>query len=105
MSHNQYNNPPPYSEQPGFTPATTYQPGYQPPPPPTQSTVIIQTTTQSIGSGPSRVTCPSCRAEIVTSVKHEPNSRTHCWALILCLFMCVYFVIFIKQTNFKYHIK
>lgn len=98
--------PPPYSAAPapGFVPAQTYQPGQPqpplypqmppqayPPPPPQQSTVIIQTTTRpnlvAIGSGPSHVQCPSCHAEILTSVKHTPNSRTHCWALVLCLFM------------------
>lgn len=90
-----YNGPP----QPGFTPAQTYQPGqpYPPPPqqnyppPPQQSTVIIQTTTRPnlvpIGNEPTRVTCPSCHADILTSVKHTANSRTHCWALVLCLFM------------------
>lgn len=100
--------PPPYSEhQPGFTPASYYQPGQphtqQPPnlyppmpqpmqPPPQQPpTVIIQTTTRpnlvAIGNQPSRMQCPSCHADILTTVKHTPNSRTHCWALVLCLFM------------------
>ncbi|XP_023172731.1 lipopolysaccharide-induced tumor necrosis factor-alpha factor homolog [Drosophila hydei] len=98
--------PPPYSAmpqpQPGYTPAQTYQPYpggptqpplYPPmPQPPQQSTVIIQTTTTSnlvpIGSGPTRIRCPSCQAEVVTTVKSTPSGRTHCWALILCLFIC-----------------
>ncbi|KAM8711265.1 hypothetical protein ACLKA7_000411 [Drosophila subpalustris] len=107
--------PPPYNALPpqgGYTPAQTYQ-GYpggptQPPlyPPmpqpqpqpqpygqaPPQHTVIIQTTTTSnltpIGSGPTRIRCPSCHAEVVTTVKSTPSGRTHCWALILCLFIC-----------------
>lgn len=93
--------PPPYSEQSGYTPAQTYQPGgptqpplYPPmPQPPQSSTVIIQTTTTSnlvpIGSGPTRIRCPSCHAEVLTTVKSTPSGRTHCWALILCLFMWV----------------
>ncbi|XP_065367817.1 lipopolysaccharide-induced tumor necrosis factor-alpha factor homolog [Calliphora vicina] len=91
--------PPPYTAapQPGFTPAQTYQPGQpmyppMPQPPPQQSTVIIQTTTRpnlvAIGSGPTHIQCPSCHAEILTSVKHTANSKTHCWALVLCLFIC-----------------
>ncbi|XP_023305622.2 lipopolysaccharide-induced tumor necrosis factor-alpha factor homolog [Lucilia cuprina] len=94
--------PPPYSP-PGFTPAQVYQPGQPqqplyPPmpqpqqPPPQQSTVIIQTTTRpnlvAIGNGPTHIQCPSCHAEILTTVKHTANSRTHCWALVLCLFIC-----------------
>ena len=89
------NNPPPYSEQPGFTPASYYQPpppgGVYPsvPPPPQQSTVIITTTTaMPISSGPCRITCPSCHAEVLTTVKHQPNCRTHSWAICLCLFVC-----------------
>ncbi|XP_037952965.1 lipopolysaccharide-induced tumor necrosis factor-alpha factor homolog isoform X1 [Teleopsis dalmanni] len=93
-----YQNPPPYSatqQQPGFTPASYYQPPPQQPlyppmpqPPPQQSTVIIQTTTPAfvpIGSGPSHITCPSCHAQVLTTVKSEANTRTHCWALLLCL--------------------
>ncbi|XP_037822460.1 lipopolysaccharide-induced tumor necrosis factor-alpha factor homolog [Lucilia sericata] len=93
--------PPPYSP-PGFTPAQVYQPGQpqqplyppmpQPQPLPQQSTVIIQTTTRpnlvAIGNGPTHIQCPSCHAEILTTVKHTANSRTHCWALVLCLFIC-----------------
>ncbi|XP_005188383.1 lipopolysaccharide-induced tumor necrosis factor-alpha factor homolog [Musca domestica] len=103
--------PPPYTEtQPGYTPASYYQPGqqqpnlyppmpqpaqnYQPPPPQPQvqqpPTVIIQTRPQLIGLGnqPTRMQCPSCHADIMTTVKHSANSRTHCWALCLCLFIC-----------------
>ncbi|XP_034110351.1 cell death-inducing p53-target protein 1-like [Drosophila nasuta] len=103
--------PPPYNTiqqpqpQPGYIPAQTYQPypsgPTQPPlyppmpqPPPAQppQTVIIQTTTTSnltpIGSGPTRIRCPSCHADVVTTVKSTPSGRTHCWALILCLFVC-----------------
>ncbi|ALC42502.1 CG42566 [Drosophila busckii] len=69
----------------GYTPAQTYQPGGAPP-------VIIQTTTTtnlvSVGSEPSRVQCPSCHAQIVTDVKRKATGRTHCWALVLCLFLC-----------------
>ncbi|XP_034479230.1 lipopolysaccharide-induced tumor necrosis factor-alpha factor homolog [Drosophila innubila] len=104
--------PPPYSAMPaaphgGYTPAQTYQayPGgpTQPPlyppmpqpqaqaqtyaPPPPQQTVIIQTATHNLalGSEPSRIRCPSCHADVVTTVNSSPSGRTHCWALIICL--------------------
>ncbi|XP_004533777.1 lipopolysaccharide-induced tumor necrosis factor-alpha factor homolog isoform X2 [Ceratitis capitata] len=83
--------PPPYS-QPGYTPAQYYQP--PPPqmvPPPQSHTVIIQTTRPSsvpVSSGPTRITCPSCHAQVLTTVKHQATTRTHFWALILCLVFC-----------------
>uniref|UniRef100_A0A1A9X4Y8 LITAF domain-containing protein n=1 Tax=Glossina brevipalpis TaxID=37001 RepID=A0A1A9X4Y8_9MUSC len=104
--------PPPYSEtRPGFTPASYYQgpppqqphssqPSFYPSIPQPQPyqpqqghpTIIVQTTTSPsvgvLGSGPSHIVCPTCRADIVTTVQHIPNCRTHCWAAILCLFVC-----------------
>ncbi|XP_028894635.1 uncharacterized protein LOC114803682 [Zeugodacus cucurbitae] len=84
MSNN--GQPPPYS-QPGYTPAQYYQP-----PPPQMSqpphTVIIQTTHTSavpVSNSPTRITCPSCHAQVLTTVKHQATGRTHCWALLLCL--------------------
>lgn len=87
-----HEQPPPYS-QPGYTPAQYYQP--PPPqmaPPPQSHTVIIQTTRPSlvpISGSPSRITCPSCHAQVLTTVKHQATTRTHCWALILCLILWV----------------
>uniref|UniRef100_A0A1B0FLU0 LITAF domain-containing protein n=1 Tax=Glossina morsitans morsitans TaxID=37546 RepID=A0A1B0FLU0_GLOMM len=104
--------PPPYSEtRPGFTPASYYQgpppqqlnpshpplypPMSQPQPyqsSPGQPTIIVQTTAAPtmvvLGNGPTHMICPSCRADIVTTVQHTPNFRTHCWAALLCLFVC-----------------
>ncbi|XP_049306923.1 lipopolysaccharide-induced tumor necrosis factor-alpha factor isoform X2 [Bactrocera dorsalis] len=77
-------NPPPYT-QPGYTPAQTYQP------PPTTETVIIQTTSPAfvpVSNEPTRITCPSCHAQVLTKVEHQATTRTHCWALILCILFC-----------------
>ncbi|XP_028894634.1 lipopolysaccharide-induced tumor necrosis factor-alpha factor homolog isoform X4 [Zeugodacus cucurbitae] len=77
-------NPPAYA-QPGYTPAQTYQP------PPTTETVIIQTTNPpfvAVSNEPTRLTCPSCHAQVLTNVTHQATSRTHCWALVLCLLFC-----------------
>ncbi|CAH0397309.1 unnamed protein product [Chilo suppressalis] len=42
----------------------------------------------AVGPKPSQVTCPSCRATIVTRVDHKATTKTHVIALILCLFLC-----------------
>ncbi|XP_053962590.1 lipopolysaccharide-induced tumor necrosis factor-alpha factor-like isoform X3 [Anastrepha ludens] len=86
---NPQTNPPPYT-QPGYTPAQHYQP----PPPPIPShteTVIIQTSHPMlvpVSSEPTRIVCPSCHAQVLTTVKHQVTTRTHVWALILCLICC-----------------
>lgn len=73
-------NPP----TPGWTPAQTYEPGTAP----SQQHVIIGVTSAPpVGPEPTRVTCPSCRAEVLTSLKHEPTTKTHLMAL--CLFCFV----------------
>ncbi|KAL1516817.1 hypothetical protein ABEB36_000670 [Hypothenemus hampei] len=80
--------PPPYSTSP--PPA-----GFNPPPPqhsghPAPSHTVIVTTTAtpiSLGPDPARMTCPYCHANIVTSVESEANSKTHLFAILLCLFM------------------
>ncbi|XP_018792718.1 PREDICTED: lipopolysaccharide-induced tumor necrosis factor-alpha factor homolog isoform X2 [Bactrocera latifrons] len=93
MSYNNNGQPPPYSAPPpGFTPASYYQPPPQQMPPPQQtSTVIITTSGPSIiplGEDPTRIQCPSCHADVLTTVNYQPNSCTHIWALVLCLFIC-----------------
>ncbi|KAL1516818.1 hypothetical protein ABEB36_000670 [Hypothenemus hampei] len=52
--------------------------------------VIVTTTATpiSLGPDPARMTCPYCHANIVTSVESEANSKTHLFAILLCLFIC-----------------
>ncbi|XP_017487798.1 PREDICTED: lipopolysaccharide-induced tumor necrosis factor-alpha factor homolog [Rhagoletis zephyria] len=74
------------NSQPGFTPAQTYQP-----PPPHSQTVIIQATSSAgvpVSNEPTRIVCPSCHAQVLTTVKHQATTRTHCWALVLCILFC-----------------
>ncbi|XP_057663068.1 lipopolysaccharide-induced tumor necrosis factor-alpha factor homolog [Diorhabda carinulata] len=97
-------NPPPYSPpQPGFQPPPP-QPGFQPPPqggyqgPPqsgfrpqqdTQTVIVTHTVAHvPVGPSPTSTTCPSCHAQIVTSVETETTTKTHLFALLLCLFGC-----------------
>ncbi|KAJ8956990.1 hypothetical protein NQ318_012155 [Aromia moschata] len=96
-------NPPPYSPpQPGFYPPPQGPPppghGYPPPPvhgyppPPEQSTthtvIVTHTAPLILGPQPTPVTCPSCHAQIVTEVQTEATTKTHLFALLLCLFGC-----------------
>lgn len=39
-----------------------------------------------VGPEPCRISCPSCRANITTSLRHESTTKTHVVALLLCLF-------------------
>ncbi|CAH1635088.1 unnamed protein product [Spodoptera littoralis] len=41
-----------------------------------------------VGPEPSQITCPSCRATIVTRVERKSTTKTHVIALLLCLFLC-----------------
>lgn len=50
------------------------------------ATVIVQTA--RMGPHPSMMTCPSCRASIQTTVKHEPSTKTHLIAVLLCACGC-----------------
>ncbi|XP_017474750.1 PREDICTED: extensin-1, partial [Rhagoletis zephyria] len=98
MSYDNKSQPPPYSAPPpGFQPAAYYQPppAHQmpPPPQPQTSTVIITTTRPTLvplSEDPTRIQCPSCHADILTTVKYQPNGCTHIWALVLCLFIMSY---------------
>uniref|UniRef100_A0A453YNQ1 LITAF domain-containing protein n=1 Tax=Anopheles funestus TaxID=62324 RepID=A0A453YNQ1_ANOFN len=40
------------------------------------------------GPEPTRVFCPSCKADIVTTTEPQSNTKTHIYALLLCLFLC-----------------
>ncbi|XP_066595496.1 uncharacterized protein [Prorops nasuta] len=86
--------PPP----PGFVPSSGHPPppgyppnsGFAPPPPyndpgvPQQTNVVI-IQAPNFGSEPQRLLCPYCRAEISTRVESDCNTKTHLFALGLCL--------------------
>ncbi|KAG5676620.1 hypothetical protein PVAND_006440 [Polypedilum vanderplanki] len=72
--HNQGMPPPTYDYQPTPTPVITQQP---------TTTVIVQQA--SFGPNPQPMTCPQCRANIVTTVNNEPSTKTHLIALVICL--------------------
>ncbi|XP_030766180.1 lipopolysaccharide-induced tumor necrosis factor-alpha factor homolog [Sitophilus oryzae] len=91
--------PPPYSPNaPGFVPNQQpgmYPPGAYPPPPhagpppvTVGHTVIVTTAPRPLGPNPAHTTCPYCHADIITSVETEASTKTHLFALLLCLFVC-----------------
>ncbi|XP_017776199.1 PREDICTED: lipopolysaccharide-induced tumor necrosis factor-alpha factor homolog [Nicrophorus vespilloides] len=43
----------------------------------------------NFGPDPQRCVCPSCHAEVLTSMKTQATTKTHLMALLLCLFMCI----------------
>lgn len=45
--------------------------------------VIVQA--PMLGSAPCNLQCPSCHASVQTRVDYEPNTKTHLFALLLCL--------------------
>ncbi|XP_076248639.1 lipopolysaccharide-induced tumor necrosis factor-alpha factor homolog [Calliopsis andreniformis] len=76
--------PPP----PGFVPGPHYDVNSPPPPPPYhdgQPSVVIVGARQ-FGSDSQRMTCPYCRSSISTSIETEANTKTHLFALLLCVF-------------------
>ncbi|XP_037877290.1 lipopolysaccharide-induced tumor necrosis factor-alpha factor homolog [Bombyx mori] len=77
-------NPPPYNNQtqPGLYPAV---PSVAPAPPQQFVTVVPA---QQMGPEPTNTSCPSCSAAIVTRVDHVPVTKTHLFALLLCLIGC-----------------
>ncbi|KAJ8925139.1 hypothetical protein NQ315_001321 [Exocentrus adspersus] len=88
-------NPPPYSPpQPGFQVPPMGPPpqshGYVPPPPASEHHTVIVTHVAplALGPQPTSATCPSCHAQIVTTVETEATTKTHLFALLLCLFGC-----------------
>ncbi|XP_063911096.1 lipopolysaccharide-induced tumor necrosis factor-alpha factor homolog [Zophobas morio] len=100
-------NPPPYSKAgqhsgmgppptgmapppPGMKPEYSSSMPYNPPPADAQATHVFITSGPHVvlGPNPQHMICPSCHAQITTSVKTEPNTKTHLFALLLCLFQC-----------------
>jgi lipopolysaccharide-induced tumor necrosis factor-alpha factor len=74
--------PPPYYAPPG--PAV-------PPPPPGTTVTFIQRPVAVVAMGPHMgtesvaLTCPSCRALVMTRTEAKITTRTHMFALVLCL--------------------
>ncbi|CAL7933563.1 unnamed protein product [Xylocopa violacea] len=72
-------SPPP--PPPGFVPAPPPPPPYSGPPQPNVVYVVPQFSSQS-----QRMTCPHCHTDINTRVENTANTRTHLFALLLCVF-------------------
>ncbi|XP_004927940.4 lipopolysaccharide-induced tumor necrosis factor-alpha factor homolog isoform X5 [Bombyx mori] len=77
-------NPPPYNYQPQQVPYANVP--IVPVVAPQQFVTVVQA--RPMGPEPSSLTCPSCTAVIVTRVQHDASSKTHLFALILCLIGC-----------------
>ncbi|KOB71988.1 Lipopolysaccharide-induced tumor necrosis factor-alpha factor [Operophtera brumata] len=71
-------------------PAPGHQAHYGPTP--GAQTAVVMTpaviVTQQMGPRPTHVTCKSCHADVVTRVEANATTRTHLFALILCLIGC-----------------
>ncbi|XP_015437963.1 PREDICTED: lipopolysaccharide-induced tumor necrosis factor-alpha factor homolog isoform X2 [Dufourea novaeangliae] len=82
-----YSPPPP--PPPGFMPGSGYGGPPLPPSPPGnhegQPNVVIIGAPQ-FGPESQRLTCPHCQASISTHVEKESNTKTHLFALVLCIF-------------------
>lgn len=76
--------PPP----PGFAPPPPYTAGPPPPPPGMQQPGVVFIQPTIFGPDTQRLTCPNCQASISTRVESESNSRTHLFALLLCIIGC-----------------
>ncbi|XP_074027498.1 uncharacterized protein isoform X2 [Leptinotarsa decemlineata] len=88
-------NPPAYSPpQPGFNAPpgnSMYPPLLQQPPQqqmPQSNTVIVHQAVlpMMLGPKPTTMVCPSCHAQITSTVQTEATTKTHLFALLLCLF-------------------
>ncbi|KAJ8970701.1 hypothetical protein NQ317_000599 [Molorchus minor] len=85
--------PPPYSPpQPGFYPPGPPPSGPHVPPPAadhtTHTVIVTHAAPLILGPNPSATVCPSCHAQITTTVETEATTKTHLFALLLCLFGC-----------------
>ncbi|CAH1635086.1 unnamed protein product [Spodoptera littoralis] len=100
MNTGEYNDPkgqgmpPPYTDTPQSPPTAPLYPPLQPGGIELQQqqhqhgqpTVIpVLVGTRPMGPKPSSLTCPSCNAEITTRVQYMSSTKTHLFALGLCL--------------------
>ncbi|XP_043285961.1 lipopolysaccharide-induced tumor necrosis factor-alpha factor homolog [Venturia canescens] len=79
--------PPP----PGFVPPPPYTDGHQHPPqgpPPQIGPNVVFVQQPAFGPDTQPMTCPHCRASISTRVINETSTKTHLFALLLCLIGC-----------------
>ncbi|KAH0954956.1 hypothetical protein HN011_000545 [Eciton burchellii] len=68
--------------QVGFAPPSYTSTPMQPP----QQNVIISNV--AFGNEPQHMTCPHCQANISTRIDTEANTKTHLFALLLCVLGC-----------------
>lgn len=54
--------------------------------------------TPAVGPTPTLIVCPSCHQSVQTKLEYEPSTRTHLFALGLCLLQYVFFVFFPTQV-------
>ncbi|XP_022338255.1 LITAF domain-containing protein-like [Crassostrea virginica] len=84
--------PPPQGQYPPPPQGYPSQQGYAPPPGQPQTTVIAQPVAvvpcMTMRDIPVRVTCPSCRADVMTSTVFETGTMTWLLAGILCILGC-----------------
>ncbi|XP_018336797.1 lipopolysaccharide-induced tumor necrosis factor-alpha factor homolog [Agrilus planipennis] len=83
--------PPPYTATAGGPPPPGFvsPPGYVPPPPTHATTVIVTAPPPGpFGPGSKVMVCPYCHSQISTKVVTEATTKTHLFALLLCLFVC-----------------
>ncbi|XP_051163237.1 lipopolysaccharide-induced tumor necrosis factor-alpha factor homolog [Leptopilina boulardi] len=71
--------PPP----PGFHPPPSYNDANMPQLQP--NVVIVGTPTRAFGPSSQPMTCPYCQANISTRVESESSTKTHLFALLLCI--------------------
>ncbi|KAJ8726880.1 hypothetical protein PYW08_015277 [Mythimna loreyi] len=54
-----------------------------------QQVQVVQAPPIALGPEPCSMTCPSCGASIVTTLRAEPTTKTHLMALCLCC-ICIF---------------
>lgn len=115
--------PPPYSAHPAPAPGFVPPPG--PPPGPQvhqhrglsinyhmkiilmgrNFPVIVTTGTVAgpvmVGPDPMTTMCPYCHAQITTTMETEANTKTHLFALLLCVFGLVYTSVVFLSTLYR----
>ncbi|XP_063987207.1 lipopolysaccharide-induced tumor necrosis factor-alpha factor homolog isoform X2 [Diachasmimorpha longicaudata] len=70
---------------PGFVPPPPYTAG---PPHAAAPAPVIMVQHVALGPESQRMACPHCHADISTRVESESNTKTHLFALLLCLIGC-----------------
>ncbi|XP_037046394.1 lipopolysaccharide-induced tumor necrosis factor-alpha factor homolog [Bradysia coprophila] len=84
------------SQQPQQQQQQHYQPPYQQnafpmhqmPPTVVNEQMVSVIMSPQVGPDPQMITCPSCRASVITRMEYEPTTKTHIMAGLLCVFCC-----------------